>query len=415
MKKLSHKVLAIIPARGGSKTIPNKNINFFNGYPLIAYSIAAGLKAKAVDRVIVSTDSPKIADVARYYGAEVPFLRPEELAQDDTTDLPVFEHALYWLEKHEGYRPDIIVQLRPTSPLRPAECIDEAITLLLNSPLVDCVRAVTLSGQNPYKMWHIRKGFLIPIIQTELIEAYNMPRQKLPVTFWQAGHIEAIRYNTIIEKHSMSGKSIMPLIIDPGYAMDLDTSLDWEFAEWALSRGNLKIIRPDIISSSISDVRMLVLDFDGVFTDNRVYITDDGRESVACSRGDGLGLAKLREFGVEIVVISTETNPVVSSRCKKLNLTCYQGVKDKIKLFKILVSERDFELSQIIYLGNDVNDLECMRLSGWSVAVRDAHREVLKIANMVLSRSGGKGAIRELCDLIISAISNRRKKNEKGN
>src|SRR5512145_2909368 len=107
-------ILALIPARGGSKSIPRKNIRDFAGHPLIAYSIAAGLQAKLVTRTIVSTDDEEIAAVARQYGAETPFLRPAEFAQDNTTDFPVFTHALAWFAEHEGYHPDIIVQLRPT-------------------------------------------------------------------------------------------------------------------------------------------------------------------------------------------------------------------------------------------------------------------------------------------------------------
>src|SRR5512140_1442523 len=124
-------VLAIIPARGGSKGIPRKNIRDFAGYPLIAYSIAAGLQAKSVSRVIVSTDDEEIAAVARQCGAETPFLRPAEFAQDTSTDLPLFEHALQWLAEHENYRPEVVVQLRPTSPLRPRDLVDRAVSILL--------------------------------------------------------------------------------------------------------------------------------------------------------------------------------------------------------------------------------------------------------------------------------------------
>lgn len=124
-------ILALIPARGGSKGIPRKNIRLFAGYPLIAWSIAAAKQAELVTRIIVSTDNEEIAEVAREYGAETPFLRPPELAQDKTTDLPVFEHTLKWLEGVEGYRPDIIVQLRPTSPIRPKNMVDDAIRILL--------------------------------------------------------------------------------------------------------------------------------------------------------------------------------------------------------------------------------------------------------------------------------------------
>src|SRR5512134_3581554 len=126
-------ILALIPARGGSKGIPRKNIRNFAGSPLIAWSIAAGLQANSVSRVIVSTDDEEIASVAREYGAEAPFMRPSDLAQDRTTDLPVFEHALKWLEDIEGYKPDIVIQLRPTSPLRPKDCVDSAVRTLIEN------------------------------------------------------------------------------------------------------------------------------------------------------------------------------------------------------------------------------------------------------------------------------------------
>ena len=155
VKKLE--VLAVIPARGGSKGIPRKNIRPFAGYPLISYSITAALRSKLVTRTIVSTDDEEIAAIAREWRAETPFLRPAELAQDQTTDLPVFQHALNWLKVHENYYPDLVIQLRPTSPIRPLNCIDGAVELLTDRPEADSVRGVVPSGQNPYKMWVIPK------------------------------------------------------------------------------------------------------------------------------------------------------------------------------------------------------------------------------------------------------------------
>jgi N-acylneuraminate cytidylyltransferase len=140
-------ILVIIPARGGSKGIPRKNIRMFSGYPLIAWSIAAAKKSQSVTRVIVSTDDPEIAAVAREWGAETPFLRPTEFAQDKTTDLPVFEHALKWLKENEKYQPDIVIQLRPTSPIRPLHCVDDAVKILLDHPQADSVRGIVPSGQ----------------------------------------------------------------------------------------------------------------------------------------------------------------------------------------------------------------------------------------------------------------------------
>jgi N-acylneuraminate cytidylyltransferase len=229
-------ILAIIPARGGSKGIPRKNIKLLGGIPLIAYSIAAGLQSTSINRVVVSTDDDKIAKYASLYGAEVPFMRPDKLAEDNTTDLPVLKHAIDWLETNESYKPDIIVMLRPTSPFRPLNCLNEAINHLVNNPEADCIRSVMKSGQEPYKMWQINKGEMIPLLKSDFAEHYNMPRQKLPQTYWQTGQIEAIRYNTIMNKESISGDRIWPIIMDPKFVIDIDDSDQWEYAEHMLRK-----------------------------------------------------------------------------------------------------------------------------------------------------------------------------------
>lgn len=237
------RIVGIVPARGGSKSIPRKNVKLLGGIPLIAYSIEAGLRSKYLDRVIVSTDDPEIAAVAREWGAEVPFMRPAELAGDLATDLPVFEHALRWLEE-EGYRCDAVVQLRPTSPFRPPACVDEAVEVLLSGN-ADSVRGITPSGQNPYKMWRIEDGMMQPLLDSEFAEPYNMPRQELPDTFWQTGHVEVIRTATILEMGSMTGHRIAPYVLDPAYAIDLDNELQWKFAEYVLDHWKLEIVKPN--------------------------------------------------------------------------------------------------------------------------------------------------------------------------
>jgi N-acylneuraminate cytidylyltransferase len=237
-------IIAIIPARGGSKSIPRKNIKLLDGYPLISYSIAAALQSRSIDRVIVSTDDHEIADIALRWGAEVPFFRPTELADDNVLDFPVFVHCIEWLESNENYRPDIIVQLRPTSPFRPKNCLDEAIRLLENDKNADSVRGITESGQNPFKMWKISGKTLEPLLRTEYKEAYNMPRQELPSTYWQTGHIEVIRYHTIMGKQSMTGDTILPYIIDTKFAIDLDNIQQWEFAEFMMEQFDHEVCHP---------------------------------------------------------------------------------------------------------------------------------------------------------------------------
>lgn len=396
-------VLAIIPARGGSKSLPKKNIRTFARHPLLAYSIAAGLQSKMVDRVIVSTDDEETAKIAKSYGAEVPFSRPSELAGDSTLDYPVFVHALEWLEVEQGYVPDIIVQLRPTTPIRPRDCVDRGISLLLENPKADSVRAVVPSGQNPYKMWRITEdGFMKPLLEEGIDEAYNQPRQNLPSTYWQTGHVDIFRRSVITEKKSITGEIVLPLILDPKYTVDIDSSLDWERAEWKLRNTDLDIFRPGRTPRPLPDpVELLVLDFDGVMTDNRVWTDEEGREWVAANRSDGWGIARLKDAGIPIVVLSTEKNPVVAARCKKLGIEVSQGIEQKASVLSNLIEKLDVDAGQSVYLGNDVNDLPCFPIVGCAVAVGDAHRSIKSEADIVLNEKGGLGAVRELCDLIL--------------
>ena len=407
----STETLAIIPARGGSKSIPRKNIRNFAGYPLLAYSIAAGINAETVTRVIVSTDDEEIAEVARKYGAETPFLRPAEFSQDDTLDIPVFQHALKWLAKNEDYHPDIVIQLRPTSPVRPPDCVDNAVKILLDNPEADSVRGVVTSGQNPFKMWKIDpSGQMLPLLDVDdLAEPYNAPRQKLPQTYWQTGHIDAIRADTILKKGSMSGEVILPLLIDVSYTVDIDNQRDWERAEKLMMKGGLPVVLPDARHSALPEIiELIVLDFDGVLTDNRVWVDQNGLERVAAHRGDGMGISRLKKAGIEIIVLSTETNPVVAARCEKLKIPVHQGINEKGTALKSLLEEQKANPENAIYVGNDVNDLPCFPIVGCSVVVADAHPDILPHADLVLKNKGGHGAVRELSDLILADESSRR-------
>jgi N-acylneuraminate cytidylyltransferase len=402
-------VLAVIPARGGSKGIPRKNIRNFAGYPLIAYSIAAGIQSQMVTRTIVSTDDEEIAAVARQYGAEAPFLRPAEFAQDRTIDLPVFKHALEWLAEHENYHPDVLVQLRPTSPARPRNCVDDAVKILLDHPESDSVRGVVIAGQNPYKMWQIEKnsGQMHPLLEVEGIrEAFNAPRQSLPDVYWQTGHVDAIRPRAILEKNSMSGDIIMPLVIDERFTIDIDTPADWQKSEWLVTDGGLEIVDPANKRRMLpAKVTTLLMDFDGVLTDNRVWVDQNGKESVAANRSDSLGLSILREqTGINVMVVSREVNPVVAARCKKIDIPYLQAVTDKAGALKQLFAEQKIDPAGVIYMGNDTNDLPCFPLVGFTVAPADAHSSVLRAADMVTKFAGGHGAVRELCDFLLSRL-----------
>ena len=239
-----YEVLVLIPARGGSKSIPRKNIVEFAGYPLITYSIAAGLAAETVTRVIVSTDDDEIAEISRRYGAETPFMRPAKYSQDQTPDHPVFQHALQWLAENEDYHPDVVVQLRPTSPFRRVRHIDDSVYRLIARPDVDAVRTVCVPFQNPFKMWRIGSdGLMIPLgIELGIpVEPYNQPRQALPDVYWQTGYVDVVWADTILAKNSMTGDAILPLVIDPSEWVDIDSPDDWRRAERLIASGEISL------------------------------------------------------------------------------------------------------------------------------------------------------------------------------
>ena len=410
MKK--QKIIAIIPARGNSKSIPRKNIREFAGYPLIAYSLTAAHRSHFINRIIVSTDNEEIANVSRGYGAEVPFMRPAELALDDTTDYPVFKHALQWLATNENYHPDFVVHLRATSPLYPKQLIDNAIEVILNNPDADSVRGVVPSSENPYKMWIITdNGCMTPLLQVEgLEEPYNTPRQALPDTYWQTGHIDVIRYETIMKKQSLSGDRIYPVRIDPDFSVDIDTLMDWRRAEQLVLEGCLDMVYPGKKPRVIpDDLCLLVLDFDGVLTDDRVYVNSNGDEVIAANRSDGLGLERLRDqTDIEVIVMSRETDPVVAARCQKLDIPVFQSVKNKRKALEKLLLEKHIEPDQVLFVGNDLNDVPCFSYVGFAAVPSDAFRDARMQADLILQKAGGYGAVREMCEILINKfIKNR--------
>lgn len=229
-------VIAIIPARSGSKSVKDKNIRLIDGKPMMAYSIEHALQASCIDRVIVSTDSENYADIAREYGAEVPFLRPKEYATDTSLDIDVFLHALSFLKEKEGYEPELVVQLRPTYPIRSIRDIENMVQYMKEHKDVDSMRCIAPAKEIPYKMWfQDEKGMLSPVM-TEIPECYNMPRQQLPKVYYQNACIDVVRAKVITGQHSMSGKCIA------GYEMqenfDIDTEEEFKRAADFLKQSN---------------------------------------------------------------------------------------------------------------------------------------------------------------------------------
>ncbi|MFN8526419.1 MAG: acylneuraminate cytidylyltransferase family protein [Chloroflexota bacterium] len=228
------RALAVIPARGGSKSVPRKNVKLLGGRPLIHWSILAAQKSVELDRCIISTDDQEIAQVARQAGGEVPFMRPAEFAQDSTPDLPVFTHALAWLAEHEGYQPDILVHLRPTLPFRRAAQIDDVVRLMRETG-ADCVKSIYPEEHHPHKMWRMHDGVLGPYEDTPLWRQFgpDCARQTLPPVYWSAGLVDAFRREVALAGSTI-GKHVVPYLVDPEPCVDLDTERDFIIAEAVL-------------------------------------------------------------------------------------------------------------------------------------------------------------------------------------
>lgn len=226
-------ILGVIPARGGSKGIPKKNIVPLAGKPLIAWTIEEAQKSRYITRLVLTTDDPEIAAVGQTYGVEIPFMRPAELAGDLVTDLPVFQHCLETLRQVEGYWPDLVVHLRPTAPLRQVHHIDSAIELLLAHPEADAVRTIMATDAHPMKMWRQEDARLVPYIPEDVYgiqEAYNRPRQSLPVAYFQNASVDVVRAEVIVEQDSMTGRHILGLEMSKADSVDIDSRIDLELA-----------------------------------------------------------------------------------------------------------------------------------------------------------------------------------------
>lgn len=291
MNNNDRQILALIPARSGSKSVVDKNIRLIDGKPMLAYSIEHAKESKYINRIIVSTDSEKYADIAREYGAEIPFIRPAEYATDTALDYDVFLHALTYLKDNEGYVPELVVQLRPTYPIRNVDDIDRMIEMMLSDSSIDSMRCLAPATEVPYKMWLAHDNMeqsdfseITPLIGS-IKECYNMPRQQLPKVYYQNACIDVIRSTVILEKHSMSGDRIV------GYHMKENFDIDTE-AEFKKAEEYLKIRNGN---------KRFVFDIDGVIAGFRKGLDyDSAPPNTPVIRA----IRKLYEYGNEIILFT---------------------------------------------------------------------------------------------------------------
>jgi len=407
-------VIAIIPARGGSKGIPGKNIRAVGGRPLLAWSIEQARQTPQISRVFVSTDSPEIATVARQFGAEV-IQRPADISGDSASSESALLHALDWLLATENCQPDLVVFLQATSPCRqPGEILDAIDTLLKEN-------ADSLLSVGPVHgfVWRVEKD---GTVRSFSYDHLNRPRrQDAPEDLIENGSIYIFKPWVLRQFNNRLGGRIAVYRMPALNSFQIDEPADLELIEQLMeyrqsgkgeapSATLLQVSgfrsqpsAPSPVFQLLSSIKLLALDFDGVLTDNRVLITEDGKEAVLCDRADGLGLNLVKQAGVEVIVLSKEKNPVVAARCQKLGIECIHGCDDKLAALQKWSVTRGLRSDQIGYVGNDLNDLECLSWVGLPVAVADAVPEAKAAARWVTTQPGGHGAVREVCEAVLSA------------
>ena len=378
----------MIPARGGSKGVPGKNLRRVGGVSLVARSVRAARAAGSITEVYVSTDDPQIAAEARAAGGGV-VDRPAELAGDLASSESALLHALQVLDGDD--RPvDVLVFLQCTSPFVAASELDAAVGLVLTEAADSVFSAV----QNHAFLWRPENDRVVGINHDA---GRRQRRQDRDPEFRETGGFYAFRADRFaVVGHRFFDRTAV-MAVPELTALEIDTE-----ADLAVACALAPILDP---SSALVDVAAVATDFDGVHTDDRVLVDQHAVEAVRVSRGDGLGVSRLRQAGVPFVIISKERNPVVAARAAKLEVDVLQGVDDKVSALTGWLDRRGLKAHQVAFVGNDINDLAVMAAVGWPVAVADAHPEVLRAARLVLTRAGGQGAVREVCDLVLEARS----------
>ncbi|MFC7812936.1 cytidylyltransferase domain-containing protein [Streptomyces olivaceus] len=395
------RVLAVIPARGGSKGVPAKNLASVGGVPLVSRAVRECRATRLVTDVVVSTDDQAIAAAAREAGAEV-VLRPAAIAGDTATSEAAVLHAMDTHEALHGAAVDVVLLVQCTSPFIVREDIDGVAGAVAED---GADTAVTVA---PFHGFVWRDG------ADEASEdgtrrdtggygvnhdkAYRPRRQDRPQDLLETGAAYAMAAPGFRKHgHRFFGRTEL-VRTDPARVLEIDDPHDLARAR-ALAP-HFDAARPGALPTA-DDIDAVVLDFDGTQTDDRVLIDSDGREFVSVHRGDGLGIAALRRSGLTMLILSTEVNPVVAARARKLKLPVLHGIDRKDLALKQWCEEQGIAPERVLYVGNDVNDLPCFALVGWPVAVASAHDAVRGAARAVTTVPGGEGAVREVATWLL--------------
>ena len=391
------RVLAVIPARGGSKGVPAKNLAPVGGVPLVARAVRECRATRQVTDVVVSTDDQAIAAAAREAGAEV-VLRPAVIAGDTATSEAAVLHAMDAHEALHGAAVDVVLLVQCTSPFIVREDIDGVAGAVAEDGADTAVTVAPFHGF----VWRESDGDGAGEgeggVGVNHDKSYRPRRQDRPQDFLETGTAYAMDAAGFRKHgHRFFGRTEL-VRTDPARVLEIDDPHDL-----ARARALAPLFDADRPGSlpAADDIDAVVLDFDGTQTDDRVLIDSEGRELVSVHRGDGLGIAALRKSGLKMLILSTEQNPVVAARARKLKLPVLHGIDRKDLALKQWCEEQGIAPERVLYVGNDVNDLPCFALVGWPVAVASAHDVVRGAARAVTTLPGGDGAIREIASWIL--------------
>jgi len=384
------RAIAIIPARGGSKGVPGKNIAPVGGIPLVARAIRAALDSGVIDTVYVSTDDADIAAVARAWGGEV-IDRPAAIAGDTASSEAAVLHALAALADR-GIVPTVTAFLQATSPFIDATALGAAVDRVLAG-----TEDVVFSAFETYAfLWKQGEGGASGVNHDH---SFRPRRQDREPHFQETGAFYVMNTAGFVEREFRFFGTVGIQQTLAARAVEIDDP-----DELAISR----LLAPHFDAQATTDalavegIDALVMDFDGVHTDDLVWVDQDGRESVAASRSDGMGIGMLRQSGLPMLILSKEANPVVAARAAKLKIEAIHGIDNKLPILRQWCAENGVSMDRVAYVGNDVNDAACLRAVGWPVVVANAHPEIISLGRIVLNRNGGSGAIRELAELILA-------------
>ena len=395
------RVLAVIPARGGSKGVPAKNLAPVGGVPLVVRAVRECRATRLVTDVVVSTDDQAIAAAAREAGAEV-VLRPAAIAGDTATSEAAVLHAMDTHEALHGTAVDVVLLVQCTSPFIVREDIDGVAGAVAEGGADTAVTVATFHGfvwrDGTDEASADGAGRDADGYGVNHDKSYRPRRQDRPQDLLETGAAYAMAAPGFREHgHRFFGRTEL-VRTDPARVLEVDDPHDLARAR-ALAP-HFDAARPGALPAA-DDVDAVVLDFDGTQTDDRVLIDSDGREFVSVHRGDGLGIAALRRSGLTMLILSTEVNPVVAARARKLKLPVLHGIDRKDLALNQWCEEQGIEPERVLYVGNDVNDLPCFALVGWPVAVASAHDAVRGAARAVTTVPGGEGAIREVATWLL--------------